>query len=145
MPTKPLTDGEPIYEDHPVSFDSQNLGHSVAADVRRPLYWDLFGGAFGHTYGHHSVWQMWSPKHTPKNFPLMPWFEAINQPGAAQMQYARALLESRQPDPLHESTFRGTGGSGHQDRRHRLEVSARHHPRTRGEGREERPAAQSRR
>ncbi len=94
-PAKPVIDGEPIYEDHPVSFDPKNLGHSVAADVRRPLYWDLFGGAFGHTYGHHSVWQMWSPKHTPKNFPLMPWFEAINQPGAAQMQYARALLESR--------------------------------------------------
>ena len=27
----------------------------------RPLYWDLFGGACGHTYGHHSVWQMWTP------------------------------------------------------------------------------------
>jgi hypothetical protein len=25
----------------------------------------------------------------------MPWFEAIDQPGAAQMQHARALLESR--------------------------------------------------
>ena len=31
------------------------------SDVRRPLYWDLFTGAFGHTYGHHSVWQMWTP------------------------------------------------------------------------------------
>ena len=29
------------------------------------------------------------------NNPLMPWFEAIDQPGAAQMQHARALLESR--------------------------------------------------
>jgi len=95
MPPKPVLDGEPIYEDHPVSFDAKNFGHSVAADVRRPLYWDLFGGAFGHTYGHHSVWQMWSSKHAPKNFPLMPWDEAINQPGAAQMQHARALLESR--------------------------------------------------
>lgn len=94
-PPKPVLDGEPIYEDHPVSFDAKNFGHSVAADVRRPLYWDLFGGAFGHTYGHHSVWQMWSSKHAPKNFPLMPWDEAINQPGAAQMQHARALLESR--------------------------------------------------
>ena len=94
-PVKPVLDGEPIYEDHPVSFDPKNLGHSIAADVRRPLYWDLFSGAFGHTYGHHSVWQMWSTNRAPKNFPLMPWFEAINQPGAAQMQHARALLESR--------------------------------------------------
>ena len=94
-PVKPVLDGEPIYEDHPVSFDPKNLGHSIATDVRRPLYWDLFGGAFGHTYGHHSVWQMWSTNRAAKNFPLLPWFEAINQPGAAQMQHARALLESR--------------------------------------------------
>jgi hypothetical protein len=94
-PVKPVIDGEPIYEDHPVSFNAKNLGHSIAADVRRPLYWDLFGGACGHTYGHHSVWQMWSSGRNPINGPLMPWNEAIDQPGAAQMQYARRLLESR--------------------------------------------------
>jgi len=94
-PVKPVLDGEPLYEDHPLSFDAARLGHSVASDVRRPLYWDLFSGAFGHTYGHHSVWQMWVPGRTPVNNPLMPWFDAIDQPGAAQMQHARALLESR--------------------------------------------------
>jgi hypothetical protein len=103
-PIKPVLDGEPIYEDHPVSFDAKKLGHSIASDVRRPLYWDLFSGAFGHTYGHHSVWQMWTPARTPINNPLMPWTEAINQPGAVQMQYGRALMESRPfltriPDP----------------------------------------------
>jgi hypothetical protein len=94
-PVKPVLDGEPLYEDHPVSFDAKKFGHSLASDVRRPLYWNLFGGAFGHTYGHHSVWQMWSPGKNPINQPLLPWTEAINQPGAAQMQHARALLESR--------------------------------------------------
>jgi hypothetical protein len=94
-PVKPVLDGEPLYEDHPVSFDAKKLGHSVAADVRRPLYWDLFGGAFGHTYGHHSVWQMWAPPRSPINNPLMPWMEALDQPGAGQMQHARHLLESR--------------------------------------------------
>jgi hypothetical protein len=94
-PTKPVVDGEPLYEDHPVSFNAVALGHSIASDVRRPLYWDLFAGAFGHTYGHHSVWQMWAPGRAGVNNPLMPWYEAINQPGAAQMQHARALLESR--------------------------------------------------
>ena len=84
-----------IYEDHPVSFDAKKLGHSIAADVRRPLYWDLFTGACGHTYGHHSVWQMWSPNKGPINNPLMPWFEAIDQPGAGQMQYGRWLIQSR--------------------------------------------------
>lgn len=95
-PVKPVLDGEPIYEDHPVSFDPLKLGHSVAADVRRPLYWDLFTGACGHTYGHHSVWQMFDPaKAKPVNNPLMPWYEALDQPGAGQMQFGRRLIESR--------------------------------------------------
>jgi len=94
-PIKPVIDGEPIYEDHPVSFNAKGFGHSIAADVRRPLYWDLFGGACGHTYGNHAVWQMWAPGRDPINNPLMPWNEAINQPGAGQMQFARRLIESR--------------------------------------------------
>ena len=94
-PIKPVLDGEPVYEDHPISFDAKKRGHSIASDVRRPLYWNVFLGAFGHTYGHHSVWQMWEPRHAPVNNPLMPWYEAIDQPGAAQMQHGRALMESR--------------------------------------------------
>lgn len=94
-PAKPVIDAEPIYEDHPINFNPDQNGHSVAADVRRPLYWDLFSGAFGHTYGHHSVWQMWSPEREPVNRPLMPWYEAIDQPGASQMIYGRLLMESR--------------------------------------------------
>jgi hypothetical protein len=94
-PAKPVIDAEPVYEDHPVNFKPKELGHTVAADVRRALYWDLFGGACGHTYGHHSVWQMYAPNRKPINGPLMPWSEAIHQPGAGQMQHARALLESR--------------------------------------------------
>ncbi len=94
-PARPVIDGEPIYEDHPVSFNAKELGHSIASDVRRPIYWDLFGGACGHTYGHHSVWQMWREGRNPINAPLMPWSEAILQPGAGQMQHARRLIESR--------------------------------------------------
>jgi hypothetical protein len=94
-PTKPVIDAEPVYEDHPVNFNPDQNGHSTSADVRRPLYWDLFGGACGHTYGHHSVWQMWTPERNPINRPLMPWYEAIDQPGAGQMVFGRLLLESR--------------------------------------------------
>ena len=94
-PVKPVLDGEPIYEGHPISFDADANGHSVAADVRRALYWDLFGGACGHAYGHHSVWQMWDPaKRQPHNRPLVPWQEALHAPGARQMVHARRLLES---------------------------------------------------
>ncbi|MFN0130031.1 MAG: glycoside hydrolase family 140 protein [Verrucomicrobiales bacterium] len=105
QPTKPIIDGEPIYEGHPINFKAAELGHSLAADVRRPLYWNLFTGAFGHTYGHHSVWQMYDPKrHAPINAPLMSWREALDEPGAAQMQHARSLMLSRPflefvPDP----------------------------------------------
>jgi hypothetical protein len=95
-PIKPVIDGEPIYEDHPVAFKPKELGHSISSDVRRPLYWNLFGGAFGHTYGHHSVWQMFDPKRgKPINSPLLSWSDAIDQPGAEEMQYGRALIESR--------------------------------------------------
>jgi len=96
-PIKPVLDGEPIYEDHPVAFNAQQFGHSISADCRRALYWDLFNGACGHTYGHHSVWQMWNPEKSlyPVNNPLLPWQEAIQQPGAAQMQWGKKLMLSR--------------------------------------------------
>ncbi len=94
-PVKPVLDGEPIYEDHPISFNAKKLGHSISADVRRAFYWDLFTGAFGHTYGHHSVWQMWTPDRQPINDPLLPWKEAVDQPGAAQVGIGRRLMESR--------------------------------------------------
>jgi len=94
-PAKPVLDGEPVYENHPISFKAKQLGHTLAADIRRPLYWDLFSGACGHTYGHHSVWPFWEPRRKPVNDPLMPWQEALDQPGAGQMQFGRWLMESR--------------------------------------------------
>lgn len=94
-PVKPVLDGEPIYEDHPVSFDPGRRGHSVSADCRRALYWDLFNGACGHTYGHHSIWQMWDLGKNPINNPLMPWYEALDQPGSSQMQWGKKLILSR--------------------------------------------------
>ncbi|MEA5127632.1 MAG: glycoside hydrolase family 140 protein [Proteiniphilum sp.] len=105
-PVKPVFDGEPLYEDHPLNFDAARQGHSLAADVRRTLYWNLFEGAFGHTYGHHSIWQMYDPekKRRPVNNPLMSWKEALDQPGASQMIHGKKLMESRPfltriPDP----------------------------------------------
>ena len=38
---------------------------------------------------------MWSTAKSPINNPLMPWHEAIEQSGAAQMQFGRRLIESR--------------------------------------------------
>jgi hypothetical protein len=94
-PTKPVIDGEPLYEDHPICFNARERGTSNAADVRRFAYWDVFSGAAGHTYGNHAVWQMWGEGRKPINGPLMPWHEAIDRPGAGQMRHVRALVESR--------------------------------------------------
>ena len=94
-PVKPVIDGEPLYEDHPLAFRAKEFGYSFDGHVRQRAYWDLFSGACGHTYGNHSVWQMYAPGRKPINGPLSYWYEAINRPGAGQMQYARALIESR--------------------------------------------------
>lgn len=94
-PVKPVIDGEPLYEGIPISFKSEEFGHSLACDVRRALYWNLFSGACGHTYGHNSIWQMFTLDREPQCDPLMPWQEALHQPGAEQMQFGRRLLESR--------------------------------------------------
>jgi hypothetical protein len=94
-PTKPVIDGEPLYEDHPVCFNAKDLGTSSPYDIRKHAYLDVFAGAFGHTYGCHDVWQMYAPNRTPINGPHFPWYVAIDLPGAGQMKYLRALMESR--------------------------------------------------
>jgi hypothetical protein len=94
-PTKPVLDGEPLYEDHPVCFNAKELGISSAYDVRKYAYLDLFAGSFGHTYGCHDVWQMYSPNRTSVNGARIPWYVAIDLPGASQMKYVRRLMESR--------------------------------------------------
>ena len=53
QPIKPVLDGEPLYEDHPNCFNAKELGHSAARDIRRIMYWNVFAGAFGQTYGCH--------------------------------------------------------------------------------------------
>jgi hypothetical protein len=95
-PVKPVMDGEPLYEDHPIGFRAaKDYGYSFDAHVRQRAYWHVFTGAFGHTYGHHSVWQMFAPGKRGINGPLVFWTDAIHRPGAAQMQHLRTLIESR--------------------------------------------------
>lgn len=94
-PVKPVIDGETLYEDHPVCFNAKDLGTSSAFDIRKHAYLDVFAGTFGHTYGCHDIWQMYSPGKEPVNGPHYPWYDAINLPGATHMQYLRMLIESR--------------------------------------------------
>jgi hypothetical protein len=50
-------------------------------------------GAFGHTYGHNSIWQMWEPRHKAVIPVVGPWYEMLDRPGAFQMGYMRRFLE----------------------------------------------------
>lgn len=99
-PVKPVLDAEPCYEDLPIGFKPEN-GYFDAVDVRKAAYYALFSGAFGHTYGHHSVWSMsdgQSPSvkpHEPGTFFIMRWQDALHRPGAEQMRHVNALLQSR--------------------------------------------------
>ena len=96
-PAKPIIDIEPLYEDHPLEFRPDEDGHSNAWDVRRAIYWSVFYGSAGVTYGHHSVWQMYDKEkgRAPINRPLLEWQEAIDQPAAEQVIHLRRLIESR--------------------------------------------------
>lgn len=95
QPTKPTLDGEPLYEDHPNCFNAKDLGHSVPEDIRRIMYWDVFAGACGQTYGCHDVWQMYKIGRDPINAPLRPWEKALDLPMANQVKHLKNLMLSR--------------------------------------------------
>jgi hypothetical protein len=102
-PPKPTIDGEPSYENIPQGLHDPNEPCWQAADVRRYAYWSVFAGAFGHTYGNNAVMQMYKPDsgggaYGPRNY----WFEAVDDSGADQMQYLKALILSR---PFFERIF----------------------------------------
>lgn len=120
QPIKPVLDGEPCYEDHPIDPFSRRwtpaMGCFTDYDVRKAAYRAAFAGACGHTYGHHAVWQFFGPERPPVNFPQMPWRQAIERPGAAQLKYLVSLLESRPyfdriPDQTLIASENGEGGS----------------------------------
>lgn len=104
-PTKPVLDGEPIYEDTPdgvwIKWDVKRPradGHAVRAKA----YWSVFAGAFGHTYGHNDVYGFHEPAG-PGEVVQLPdgpgqrgsWRAALDAEGANQMVHLRALMESR--------------------------------------------------
>lgn len=100
-PIKPTLDGEPCYEDHPVDAFTREwkpeYGYFNDYDVRKQAYRAVFAGACGHTYGHHSIWQMYQEAREPVNFPYCDWKTALDRPGAGQLIHLRRLMETRQP------------------------------------------------
>jgi hypothetical protein len=94
-PPKPTVDGEPRYEDHPVSANPA-LGYFDDYDARQAAYWAVFAGGFGHTYGSNDVWQLHGAGRgeTVTN-PRTVWTEALDQGGAWSMLVLRRLMLSR--------------------------------------------------
>jgi hypothetical protein len=98
IPNKPVIDAEPNYEDRPVNpwpkWDPKT-GYYNDYDVRKQLYRSVFAGGAGVTYGHHSIWQFYSPREEVINHAKMYWTEAIDRPGAYQAGYLVRLMQSR--------------------------------------------------
>ena len=102
-PIKPTVDGEPRYEHIPVGFyfqDANRHDRFDAYDVRQAAYWSILAGACGFTYGNNNVWQMWAPGHEPAIYACIPWYEALDHPGAFQMGHVRKLFERYPIDQL---------------------------------------------
>ena len=104
-PTKPTIDGEANYE---------NLGGWDDFGVRRRAYWSVFAGAFGHTYGAASVWESHDPDTDVSELNASDsWTEALDYPGASDMQHLRRLMESRpmlKRKPAQSMIIGGAGG-----------------------------------
>lgn len=92
---RPVWDGEPAYEMMPTTWPPVSTAFHDSWMVRRRAYWSLFAGAFGHTYGHASVWCTISEKEKDA-VAVHSWCQALDAEGAEQMQYVRAILEDLQ-------------------------------------------------
>ncbi|WP_052508067.1 glycoside hydrolase family 140 protein [Sphingomonas hengshuiensis] len=105
LPTKPVIDGEPSYENIPHGLHEADAPRWRAADARRYAWWAVMAGAFGHSYGENSVMQMLVPgTYKPRFEADQRWDAALEAPGANQMRHLRALIEARPmlervPDP----------------------------------------------
>lgn len=124
-PPKPVIDGEPRYENHPVAWKPEQFGWFNDYDVRQAAYWAVFAGAAGNTYGCNDIWQFKTPERQPMSLARGEWTSSLDLPGAGQMRYLRQLMESRpylsrvpdqlllntpQPDgPDHMQATRGDG------------------------------------
>ncbi|HNX79779.1 MAG TPA: glycoside hydrolase family 140 protein, partial [Prolixibacteraceae bacterium] len=94
-PVKPTLDGEPSYEGIPQGLHDTLQPLWNENDVRRYAYWSVFAGGCGFTYGHNAVMQFYKPGDKGSYGNKKRWIDAINDPGAGQMQYLKTLMLSR--------------------------------------------------
>ena len=89
-----MVNGEPAYEGIGIWFNPVNGRHDDY-EVRKQAYWSVFAGAFGHTYGNNSIWQMNRNDEASRIWADETWDVALEDPGSGQLGYLRRLMESR--------------------------------------------------
>ncbi len=97
-PPKPTLDAEPRYEQIISGFYYQgnsNWDRFDDFDARTAAYWSLLAGACGHTYGNNNIWQMYDEGRESVIGAQIPWYEAIDHPGAFSMKHLARLFRAR--------------------------------------------------
>ena len=95
-PVKPVVEGEPVYEDTPdgIWLLNHKNGRRMGADVvRRKMYWAMFAGAFGVTYGHNDIHLFYTPGEPDLTGNVSYWKDVLAAEGASQIRHLRALME----------------------------------------------------
>ena len=95
-PARPIVNLEPNYEGH-IAYGTQY--RFTARDVRRALYWSLLlAPTAGVTYGDHGIWPFPERRELPTDHAYSgesgPWYEALYDEGARQLQHLRSLFAS---------------------------------------------------
>ncbi len=94
-PLKPTLDGEPSFEATPQGLHDVTQPYWTSADARRYIYWSVFAGACGHSYGHNSVRQVYKQGEKPASGAKTFFHEALDDTGAYHMQHIKNLILSR--------------------------------------------------
>jgi hypothetical protein len=95
-PVKPTLDGEPSYEGIPQGLHDSSQPFWTAGDVRRYAYWSVFAGGCGFSYGHNAIMQFHKKGDTSPAYGVREiWEEALDSPGASQINYLKQLILSR--------------------------------------------------
>ncbi len=94
--SKPIINGEPVYEDirfKPANGDPYPM---PPHQVRKAAYWSLLAGGFGHVYGHVEIFQFaGAMPGQPYTFGADGyWMDALDAPGALQISSLSTLLRS---------------------------------------------------
>lgn len=87
---KPCIDAECFYEDFPIGFNTEWGYRITPADIRKRIYRNLLNGAFGHAYGHQSVWRF---QESCDEEYIFDWRESLRRPMAEMMKNVNILSD----------------------------------------------------